>query len=251
MKNNKPLRILAGFVGLALIIFLLIVTMSFTGNPISKLLATRAADKYVEDNYSDLNLRRQETAFEFKRGDYIVKYYKKNSQDIHFGIETNYLGKVTIDGYENGVLGKWNTLVRLNDELDRYAERVIRDNLDYDFDMVFAEAFGNATEEEVASKLQTDMLFDFGDLPLDNNLTIYIYEENRTWGRLAQVILEVDEVMEENNIDISHYSIILEEPREDGDPAGHSLGVYEFPREDLDSENLAQDLEDIREGLGS
>ncbi len=48
------------------------------------------------------------------------------------------------------------------------------------------------------------MIFDFHNISFDQYITIYIYEENRTWERLAEVILEVDELMEEKNLDISN-----------------------------------------------
>lgn len=101
--------------------------------------------------------------------------------------------------------------------------------------MILADMFGDETDEELASQLEIDMFFDLQNLPLDN----------RTWDRLTQVILEVDELMEENNLDISKYSIILEEPREYGNIAGHSLGIYDFPKENLDSGDLPREMEDF------
>lgn len=241
---KRAIRILAGVGAFVLVILLIIITMGFTGNPISKLLATRTADKYVEENYSDLDLLREGTVFEFKRGYYIVKYNQPESKDIHFGIETDYLGRITIDGYEEVVLSKWNTLWRLNEEFNSNVEQLLRDNLDYDFDMIIAEFPGDKKNEEKLSQLEIDMNFYMENIPLDKYLTIYIYEENRSWERITEVILEVDGLMESNNIDIDYYSIILQEPREDDETlVGDGLGVYEFPKENLNSEDLPRKLE--------
>ena len=249
---KRAIRILAGVGAIVLIILLLVITMGFTGNPISKVLATRTADKYVEENYSDLDLLREETVFEFKRGFYIVKYYQPDSKDIHFGIETDYLGRITIDGYEEVVLGKWNTLWRFNEEFNGYVQRVLKDNLDYDFDMIIADIPGDENNEGEFSELEIDMNFDIENISLDKYLTIYIYEENRTWERISEVILEVDELMEKNNLDIGYYSIILEEPRmDDVSPAGDSLGIYEFQKEYLDSEDLPSKLEEFYNGYNN
>lgn len=248
IKMERAIKIIAGVGAVLLIIFLLILTMGFTGNPISKVLATRTADKYIEENYSDLDLKREETVYEFKRGYYIVKYYNKNSKDIHFGIETDYLGRITYDGYEGVVLSKWNTIVRLNDEFGVYVEQIVRDNLDYDFNMIIADTFGDEENEEKISQLEIDMNIDMENIPLDKYLTIYIYEENRTWTRVAEVMLELDELMEEYNLNIRSYSVVLEEPREEEAPAGDGLGIYEFPKELLDSEDLPKALEEFYNG---
>lgn len=243
MKNNKGLRILAAIVGITLIIFVLILTMGFTGNPISKVLATRSANNYIEDNYSDLGLTRDETVFEFKHGYYIVKYFKENSKDIHFGIETDYLGRVTLDGYDSAVLSKWNTRMRLNDEFNAHIDKLLRANLDYDYYMINVDNLNDENSENL-SELEIDMVFDFQNISLDHYLTIYIYEEDRSWERLEEVILEVDELMEKNNLNISRYSIVLEGARDDESTMGEILGVFEFPKGYMESVNL---LEKIKE----
>jgi len=241
---NKTIRILAGIGAAVLIILLLIITMAFTGNPISKTLATRTANKYVEEKYPDLELYREETYYNFKDGNYGVKYTDRKSKDIHFTIGTDYLGRLSYDGYERDVLSKWNTRYRLEREYSDYVENLIRDNLDYDYDMILPSTFGD--KEEDVSDLEIDMIFDFHNIPFDQYITIYIYEENRTWERLAEVILEVDELMEEKNLDISKYTIVLEEKVEDGEmKSKESIGIYDFPKELLDSEDLPKVLEDF------
>lgn len=97
---NKTIRIIAGLGAAALIIFLLIITMAFTGNPISKVLATRTANKYMEEKYPNLEVQREESYYNFKDGNYGVKYIDRKSKDIHFTIGTDYLGRLSYDGYE-------------------------------------------------------------------------------------------------------------------------------------------------------
>lgn len=240
---KKALRILAGIGAIVLIILLVIITMGFTGNPISKILATRGANKYVEENYSDLDLLREEAVFEFKRGFYIVKYYKTKSKDIHFGIETDHLGRVTNDGYKEEVLSKWNTRIRLEDEFIDYVEKIVRDNLDYDFNMVHPSTFGDEEGERV-SNLEIDMIFDLHNIPFEQHLSIYIYEEDRSFQKMSEVLVEVDKLMEENSINISKYTIVLEEPMDDESGMGAMLEILGFPKEYIDSEDLPKALED-------
>ncbi len=110
--------------------------MALVGNPISKILATRTADKYIEEKYPDLKVHREETYYNFKDGNYGVKYLDRKSKDIHFTIGTDYLGRLSYDGYERDVLSKWNTRLRLETEYSNYVEKIIKDNLDYDYNMI-------------------------------------------------------------------------------------------------------------------
>ncbi len=243
IKMNKTIRILAGIGAVALIVFLLVITMALTGNPISKILATRTADKYIAEKYSDLKVHREETYYNFKDGNYGVKYTDRKSKDIHFTIGTDYLGRLSYDGYEKDVLSKWNTRLRLENEYSNYVEKIIRDNLDFNYDMVLPSTFGEEEKDKQISKLKIDMIFDLENIPFEQEITLYIYEENRTWERLAEVILEVNELMEEKNLDISKYTIVLGEPRGNESKVRESLGVYDFPKELLDSSNLPKVLE--------
>lgn len=241
---SKKIRILAGLGGLVLLILLLIVTMAFTGNPISKLLANRTADKYIEDNYPDLKLTKEDSFYNFKDGNYLVKYLDEESLDIHFNIETDYLGRLRYDGYQEDVLSKWNTRMRLDEEYGNYVESIVRGNLDYDFDMIIAGTFGDEENKEDLSQLEIDMDFDLHNLPFKEYLTIYMYEDKRSWDRLAEVILEVDSLMEEEDLNILEYTIVLQEERDEEGRRRESLGVYEFPKGDLDSEDLPKRLEE-------
>lgn len=243
---NKTKRILAGLVALALVGLLLVITMAFTGNPISKALATRTANNYVKKKYPDLNIQMEESYYNFKDGNYGVKYLDRRSQDIHFTIGTDYLGRLAYDGYERDVLSKWNTRIRLDREYGVYVERLIKNSLDYDYYMLLPSTFGNGEKDKDIEKLEIDMILDLENLPLDQYISLYIFEEERTWERLAEIMVELDELMEENNLHISKYTISLRERGEEGKIVPQeSLGVYDFPQELVKSQNLAKVLEEF------
>lgn len=245
IEMNRTIRVIAGIGALILIGLLLIITMAFTGNPISKLLATRTANKYIEENYSNMELQREEAYYNFKDESYGVRYINPRSKDIHFSIETDYLGRLKVDGYERDVLSKWNTRIRLEDEYNSYVEKIIRDNLNYDYNMVFASTFVDGDKDDMLSDLEIDMIFDLKDIPYPQDLSIYIYEDNRTWDRLAEVILQVDEVIEKEDLDIFTYTIMLEEARDEESKEGEMFGVYGFPKEFLDMDNLPRVLKEF------
>lgn len=250
IEMSRTIRIIAGIGALILIGLLLIITMAFTGNPISKMLATRTANKYIEEKYSDLELQREETYYNFKDESYGVRYVNRRSKDIHFSIGTDYLGRLKYDGYERDVLSKWNTRIRLEDEYNNYVEKIIRDNLDYDYNMIFASTFVDGEKDDMLSDLEIDMIFDLKDIPYPQDLSIYIYENDRTWDRLAEVILQVDEVIGKEDLDILTYTIMLEEPRGEESKEieeREMFGVYGFPKEFLEMENLPRVLKEFND----
>lgn len=239
---EKMLGILAGIGAVILIGGLLVLTIAFTGNPISRLLATRAGDRYIRENYPDLKLEREKSYYNFKDGNYGVKYIDRKSKDIHFTIGTDYLGRITRDGYKEDVLSLWNTRLRLEDEYSHYVEKIIKDNLDYQFEMILPSSFAHDKDEGI-SNLQVDMVFDLKNIPFEQELTLYIIEENRTWDRLAEIILQVDELVEREDLHPSRYTLVLMEARDEESKVRDSIGVYYFPREDLKQENLPKALE--------
>lgn len=115
-KKVKILRIAAGIFGLGIIIFFLTVTMSFTGNPISKLLAHRAAEKYVEREYSEHNLDVENVFYNFKIGGYDVTVQDKNSKDVRFSVIYKSGEGVVSDDYKYMVTERGSTLARLEEE---------------------------------------------------------------------------------------------------------------------------------------
>lgn len=244
---KRGIRIFSAIGALVLIIILLFLTMSFTGNPISKVLATRSADKYIEENYPDLNLQRKEAVFEFKLGNYVVEYYQENSKDFHFGIEADYLGRIIYDGYEEMILGKWNTMGRLEEELNSYVERLVRDNLAYDYNMVVVNILENLDDEEISSQFELDEVFQFDNLPLTTHLNLYIYEEDRSLERISEILFQLDDLMEAEGMDIYMYSIILQEPGEAEGTIGESYGVYGVTKKALDMEDFHDTLEEYLE----
>ena len=132
----------------------------------------------------------------------------------------------------------------MDQEYRMYLEKLIRDNLDYDYSMILPSTFADEKDDGL-DILEIDMPFDIHSFPFEGHLTIYIYEENRTWERLSEVILEINEFMEKEGIDIAQYSIILQEKVEEGSLMGDSTGVYNFPSSNLNSENLPKVLEEF------
>ncbi len=102
---------------------------AFNGNPISKMLANSNADKYVKEKYGNLDVKRDETYFEFKTSKYVVKYQSDKLKDLNFEVHCRLNGKVSYDTYEEDVLNNFSTFTRLDSEL---REKIYKENIDGD-----------------------------------------------------------------------------------------------------------------------
>ena len=109
MKRNIIIRIVSGILALTLIAGLLFVAGAFIGNPISLLIANRAAKDYVQENYAFLDLELEKAKYDFKTSNYWIRAISKTSKDTKFSIYYSN-GKIIRDDYKSNVLSGFNTL---------------------------------------------------------------------------------------------------------------------------------------------
>jgi len=116
-KRSLWLRLLAAAVALGLMVLLAVMTMAFTGDPISAHLADKAAKKYViaSDTYRTMDLELTDAVYNFKFSEYLVRASSRTNPDIHFEIYCQN-GKVTRDSYQYDVIENGNVQCRYADE---------------------------------------------------------------------------------------------------------------------------------------
>ena len=88
---------------------------SFLGNPISYAAAQNHAQDYLLENYSDREWTVSNPKYDwYSGGFYEVSVSSPDSQDAHFVLHYDRLGRLTWDGYEDQVLGGQNTFSRID-----------------------------------------------------------------------------------------------------------------------------------------
>ena len=81
----------------------LVVLNALFGNPISKALAERGADKVIAEKYGDLDLSREKVFYNFKLPEYVVHLQDKNSEDSAFELCFDSFGRLQRDTYDRGL----------------------------------------------------------------------------------------------------------------------------------------------------
>lgn len=207
----KGLKSLSLFLAILLIFFAILIILSFFGNPISRIVAEVAANKYLKTHYTDLDLERDRVYYDFKDGSYVVRLQDKNSIDTNFNLRFNSFGKMKRDTYDERL---FNTYRRYIDFLYDLGEEIAKDNgLDFEVWLRPDNDF------DYKAHLTLDQDFDADNLPSKVKVDFKAYAEKPSLDDLMSGLKKVYEALKERNIAASSYSGLVipnDDKEEDG-----------------------------------
>ncbi len=226
------------FIGLGVFcaLILLFFYIAFFGNPISKILADRAADKYIETHYKDLDLNRDETFYNFKDGYYTVRLSSKKSKDTKFMLGFDSFGKLKQDTYDSILFNTW---IRLYDELRDYGKRLEkRYNFPYEISLT-------TVNDNIEEKLILDQKFDFNNFKEDVNAQAFGYVKKPSLEECFDALCDLQKIMDKTSLQVTKYSVILipeENKKPDGEAEswGGSISVHDVPAEVLKNKDIKE-----------
>lgn len=198
MYMTKTMKIIL-YTALAILLAIaLFIVLSFYGNPISKIMADKAADQYLETHHTDLDLVRERAYYNFKDGTYVVELWDKHSIDTKFTLEFDSFGKMKRDTFDDRL---FNTLRRYMGFLDDLADEIAKDNgLDF---VIWLRPDDNFDYREY---LTLDQDFDADNLPSKITAGFKAYAEKPSLDDLMNGLKKVYEALKERNIAVSTYS---------------------------------------------
>lgn len=219
---KKRNRIIAGVVAFILIGLILWFANGLVGNPISKTLANKSAEKYIEATYPDMDLEINKAKYNFKFGGYSVFVEQPGSADIHFSVDISPTGKIKWDSYESSVLGKFNTWKSINSQYREMVEEVFAaEDFPYESEIDFGEikiineskhSFGPEYGLE-SNELEIDKNYDIKELGARaGNLVYYIEDEIINTKRASEILLDLKNVFDEKNVPFYAINFTLQEP---------------------------------------
>lgn len=238
---KKTLKMIALIVALALIAGLLYMAVGLLGNPVSKMLAKRGAEAYLEESYADTDFQLEEVRYDFKVGGYNAWVVSPSSPDSAFCLCMDWLGHVTYDRYEEDVLSGNNTARRLDMEYRALADHALEAaDTPYPSDLCFGELWG--IQREIT--LELDKAYDIRALGREYGEIVFYYEcETVTPEKAAEVLLGLRAYLDEAGVPFRTIDFVLQEPKpEDMDAPWHpeSVQVEDFPYEEITEENLPE-----------
>lgn len=255
--KKKWLKIAALVAALIMITGLCWFANALVGNPVSKWLAARTAEKHLEEVYGDTDFEIERIGFNFKDTDYYAHIKSPSSEDSSFSLRIDMLGNLLLDTYESRVLYGGNTQNRLYMEYRALVDEVL-EALDYPFTSFIA--YGDlkvgfqAPDVEVGvpywpesyvilDKVELDKQYDIRELAKTAGyLVIYVEDDIVTVERAAEVLLELKEVFDRRNVPFYAIDFVLEYPRkeEGGTIKEGRVNVEGFLRSDIYEEGLAE-----------
>lgn len=202
-------RVISGLIAFLFIGGILSATNAFVGNPISAMLAKKAVERYVQENYHFLHLDLEKPVYNFKDETYVVRATAPHSIDTHFSIAYRD-GDVVWDDY-NRVIDKFNTLERLAGEYSLIAKKIVKEELGYEDNRTFV-LFADEVYENPSEIVQLNMPFT-KELPLDVEVTISITEWDQTdisFEDVSDLFIKAHEAFLKENCNFSTYHLYIE-----------------------------------------
>ena len=265
---KKWLKIGALIVALAIIVGLCMFANALVGNPVSRWLATRTAEKHLEEVYGDRGFEIERVGFNFKDIDYYVHIKSPSSEDSSFSLRIDMLGNLKLDTYESRVLYGGNTQNRLYMEYRALVDEVL-EAPDYPFTSYIA--FGDLKvgfrqpdvevgvpywpeSYVVLDKVELDKKYDIRELAKTAGyLVIYVEDEVVTVERAAEVLLELKEVFDRRNVPFYAIDFVLEYPRkeEGGNVKEGRVNVEGLLYSDIYEEGLVERVRIADEALNA
>ena len=251
--KKKILKVLALVLAIVLIIGIGLFANSLVGNPVSKFLATKSANEYIEKTYADKDFVVEEVNYDFKTGGYYARVTSPTSIDSHFSLSFNWLGKLVLDCYDDVTTG-WNTAMRLEDDY-RNAVKAVTESKD--FSEKYFIAYGEIPcvlsdypidEEHPEYALQRnelvlDKVYDIREVAKNHGkLVLHAYDNEVTYERLAELLLEVKNKFDNSGVTFKAVDFVLEPPKAEGEPnmSDEQISIRNFYYSDIYEDGLVE-----------
>lgn len=195
---SKTMKIILYTALAILLAIVLFIVLSLFGNPISKIMAEKAADQYLETHHRDLDLVHERAYYNFKDGTYVVSLWDMKSIDTKFNLEFDSFGKMKRDTFDDRL---FNTFRRYMGFLDDLADEVAKDS-----ELDFVIWLRPDDDTDYREYLTLDQDFDADNLPSKITAGFKAYAEKPSLDDLMNGLKKVYEALKERNIAVSTYS---------------------------------------------
>ena len=185
-------------VALAIILFF---AVAFFCNPISRVLANKAANDYLKTHYTELEPEKDRAFYNFKDAKYIVRLQDKNSPDSQFALSFDSLGRLKYDSYGDREL---NTFRRYVDFLNNLSGEIANEN-GFDFDFRLSPS----GEKYYRSYLNLEQVFDADDLPSTVVANFKSYAESPSLEDIMDNLKKVEAVLSKRKIPVESFSGLI------------------------------------------
>ena len=253
-------------IGIVLVIAIIAVLIWFgnvmMGNPVSHVLASKAAKSFLSDRFSGTDYQMERITYSFKDGRYHAFMVSPTSIDGDFSVCFSMLGDYCYDTYDS-VLDGWNTAQRLESEYRKLTDTILNDPaLPYDNTQIYSIMFGrleiypreafedtNATDVPeyaiLLEDLELNKIYDIKELGAKaGHLILYVDNEVISVEETARIMLDFRSMFDKVDIPFYAMDFVLRHPRtEDGQSDDEEIRINDFLYQDIYEEGLTDRIE--------
>ncbi len=264
---KKIAKVLSVILCAALVLGMLYLAIAFLGNPVSYILTKRSAKQYMEENFSESDFKTSAVGYNFKTGDYYVNVDSPSSIDSHFTVYFDGWGRYRYDTYES-VTSLSNTISRLDSEYRKLVKsKLYEGNGTLNSGIAFGELriadiyeVHTYTKEDGTTEyytldkeygldratLELDGQYDIRELGRSSgHIVLYLYDEEVSVERTAELLLEVKAYLDENNIPFHALKFNLYAPKNElGQTVGDHIILFDFLYSDIYEKGLADRVQE-------
>lgn len=256
-KQQKKLLVSVGTT--IAICILLVVVNHYFGNPISHLMATNAAERYIEETYGDKDYYVDDVNYETGvRYPYCAVIKSESSKDTVFFVFMSSTGKVSSDNYEYVVEEKYVVFERISKEYSALVDEVVQKE-DFPVEPIVLQGTGLGygclmTMGKVPGEYGVDYGLVMNELELDKeynvyelgksagNIVINVDSEEVTAEKAAEYMLQIKEYFDQEGVPFYAIDFMLSEPMQEYKAANY-ISVTGFLYEDIYEEGLAERIQ--------
>ncbi|MEQ3353939.1 hypothetical protein AAA081_06500 [Aedoeadaptatus acetigenes] len=179
----------------------LVVLNALYGNPVSKAVVERGADKVIAEKYGDLDLSREKVFYNFKAPEYVVYLQDKNSEDSAFELCFDSFGRLQRDTYEERID---NTVMRFDDAIRDHGRGLEKA---YDFPYQITLSFWDKVDPR--DYLTVDQPVDMKHLPFKLQAQIKGVGDEVAAKAAMAVLQRAQGIMDEEGLNVTAYTVDL------------------------------------------
>ena len=262
--KKKTLKIIAAVTAFSILVGLAWFANAMVGNPISKMLAERAAEKHLEETYAGTDYYIERISYSFKDGKYHAFVKSPTSIDAEFSLTITMLGELRLDTYEDVVEG-FNTARRLEQEYRELTDTVFDSpSFPYGCDIGFGrleihpqEAFDDPNVDDIPpyainqSTLVLDKIYDTRELGRQaGHLIIYVESDTVTVEKAVEIMLHIKAIFDEAGVPFVAMDFTLQYPLpEEGMRPDGEVSVADFQYGEIYEDGMTGRVEEADEAL--
>lgn len=231
---------------------------ALTGNPVSRALASSAAERHLQQQYAGRGYEIESVRYDFKtNGGYYIWVRRPGSLDDRFSLWADMLGHIVSDEYEKFVTSGRNTAQRLDEEYDRRVRDILKSpSAGFEADIAYGGLeYAEGSDGEVPSPIEQkelvlDGVYDVAALGAQaGRLVVYVQSAEVNVQTAGEVVLRIRELMDAGGLPFYSLDFVLEYPRgQDGALLGGTQVRAEgILYEDITQGSTLQELFEVTE----